>query len=116
MYDAQAGRCKLSGTSIRSVRSGDKVMKRTSRAVQLGWFGLMAVGAGYLHVQAQGRAKAEDPAPAGVAPRAVLDKYCVACHNERLKTAGLMLDRMDVGHVGDSAEIWEKVARKFRTH
>src|ERR1700737_4765181 len=112
MYDAQAGRCKLSGTSIRSVRSGDKVMKRTSRAVQLGWFGLMAVGAGYLHVQAQGGARAEDPAPAAVAPRAVLDKYCVTCHNERLKTAGLMLDRMDVEHVGESPAYGEKYAPK----
>ena len=26
--------------------------------------------------------------------RAMLDKYCVTCHNERLKTAGLMLDRL----------------------
>ena len=26
------------------------------------------------------------------APRAVLDKYCVTCHNQRLKTAGLTLD------------------------
>jgi Protein of unknown function (DUF1592)/Protein of unknown function (DUF1588)/Protein of unknown function (DUF1587)/Protein of unknown function (DUF1585)/Protein of unknown function (DUF1595) len=46
--------------------------------------------------------------------RAVIDKYCVTCHNERLKTAGLMLDKADVGHVGSSPEIWEKVLRKLR--
>jgi Protein of unknown function (DUF1592)/Protein of unknown function (DUF1588)/Protein of unknown function (DUF1587)/Protein of unknown function (DUF1585)/Protein of unknown function (DUF1595)/Cytochrome C oxidase, cbb3-type, subunit III len=45
--------------------------------------------------------------------RAVIDKYCVTCHNERLKTAGLMLDKADVGHVGSSPEIWEKVLRKL---
>ena len=47
--------------------------------------------------------------------RAVLDKYCVACHNQRIRTAGLALDAMDVGRVGDAAEVWEKVIRKMRT-
>jgi hypothetical protein len=46
--------------------------------------------------------------------RAFIDKYCVTCHNERQKTAGLMLDKADVGHVGSSPEIWEKVLRKLR--
>ncbi len=48
-------------------------------------------------------------------PRALLDQYCVTCHNERLKTAGLLLDRSDVGHVGAGAETWEKVVRKLRS-
>jgi Protein of unknown function (DUF1592)/Protein of unknown function (DUF1588)/Protein of unknown function (DUF1587)/Protein of unknown function (DUF1585)/Protein of unknown function (DUF1595)/Planctomycete cytochrome C len=47
-------------------------------------------------------------------PRAVIEKYCVTCHNERLKTAGLMLDKADVDHVGSNPEIWEKVVRKLR--
>jgi len=47
-------------------------------------------------------------------PRAVIDKYCVTCHNERLKTAGLMLDKADVDHVGSNPETWEKVLRKLR--
>ncbi len=72
----------------------------------MGLFGLTAVGAGYLHVQA---------APAAVPAREVLDQYCVTCHNARLKTAGLLLDQMNVEHVGDAAEAWEKVARKLRT-
>src|SRR5215813_13983452 len=46
--------------------------------------------------------------------RALLDQYCVTCHNERAKTAGLMLDKMDVDHVADNAETWEKVIRKLR--
>ena len=29
--------------------------------------------------------------------RALLDRYCVTCHNQRLKTAGLELDRLDPG-------------------
>jgi Protein of unknown function (DUF1592)/Protein of unknown function (DUF1588)/Protein of unknown function (DUF1587)/Protein of unknown function (DUF1585)/Protein of unknown function (DUF1595)/Cytochrome C oxidase, cbb3-type, subunit III len=44
-----------------------------------------------------------------------LTRYCVTCHNERLKTAGLMLDRMDLSRVDEGAEVWEKVVRKIRT-
>src|SRR5215831_17454210 len=46
--------------------------------------------------------------------RAFLNQYCVTCHNEKAKTAGLMLDRLDVDHPGDNAETWEKVVRKLR--
>ncbi len=45
--------------------------------------------------------------------RAMLDKYCVICHNQRLKTAGLMLDTMNLDRVSDNAETWEKVLRKL---
>ena len=44
--------------------------------------------------------------------RAVLDRYCVSCHNERVKTANLMLDRVDVTDPGANPEVWEKVMRK----
>jgi cytochrome c551/c552 len=46
--------------------------------------------------------------------RAVLDQYCVTCHNQKLKTAGLMLDKLDLAQVGEHAEQWEKVVRKLR--
>ena len=45
---------------------------------------------------------------------AVVTKYCATCHNERLKTAGLMLDKADLSNVSSSAEVWEKVVRKVR--
>jgi hypothetical protein len=51
---------------------------------------------------------------ATLAPRALLDKYCVTCHNEKLKTAGLLLDRADPTNVALDAETWEKVVRKLR--
>jgi len=47
-------------------------------------------------------------------PAAVINKYCVTCHNQRQKTAGLMLDSMDVANVGDNPAAWEKVVRKLR--
>src|SRR6478609_3279291 len=46
---------------------------------------------------------------------ALLNQYCVTCHNQRLKTAGLMLDSMDFDHVEKDADTWEKVVRKVRT-
>jgi mono/diheme cytochrome c family protein len=48
------------------------------------------------------------------APKAVLDTYCVTCHNEKLRTAGLALDRLDVTNPGANAEVWEKVVAKLR--
>jgi hypothetical protein len=45
--------------------------------------------------------------------RDVLDKYCVTCHNQRLKTGGLTLDARDLSNVSADAEIWEKVVRKL---
>ena len=53
-------------------------------------------------------------APSLPSQRTVLDQYCVTCHNQKLKTAGLMLDKLDLAHVGEHAEEWEKVVRKLR--
>ena len=46
--------------------------------------------------------------------RALLNQYCIGCHNEKLKTAGLMLDKLDLAHPGQDPEAWEKVVRKLR--
>jgi hypothetical protein len=54
------------------------------------------------------------PGVPGATPRALLDQYCVTCHNEKLKTAGLMLDALDLARLGDQAEIGEKIVRKLR--
>jgi cytochrome c551/c552 len=45
---------------------------------------------------------------------ALINQYCVTCHNERAKTAGLMLDKLDIDHAGEHADAWEKVVRKLR--
>src|SRR5436309_10604935 len=41
--------------------------------------------------------------------------YCVTCHNDRLKTAGLSLQALDLSNVPEQARVWEKVARKLRS-
>src|SRR5262245_33235333 len=56
-------------------------------------------------------AQAQRPAPA-----AVLEKYCVTCHNARLKTAGLVLDTTELTRVSTRPELWEKVVRKLRSY
>jgi Protein of unknown function (DUF1592)/Protein of unknown function (DUF1588)/Protein of unknown function (DUF1585)/Protein of unknown function (DUF1587)/Protein of unknown function (DUF1595) len=58
----------------------------------------------------------QQPAPAvATSPqRALLDQYCVTCHNDRLKTAGITLDKMDVDHVAIDAATWERVVQQLR--
>ena len=46
--------------------------------------------------------------------RAFLDKYCVTCHNQRAKTAGLTLDQLDLAQVAPNASLLEKVVMKLR--
>jgi mono/diheme cytochrome c family protein len=41
--------------------------------------------------------------------------YCVTCHNDRLKTAGLSLQHLELADVPEHADVWEKVARKLRS-
>src|SRR5436190_3143112 len=52
--------------------------------------------------------------PAGGPQRALLDKYCVTCHSDRLKTANLSLQNADLTQVPAHADLWEKVIRKLR--
>ena len=46
--------------------------------------------------------------------KAMLDSYCVRCHNERTMTADLSLDNKDLANVAVDAETWEKVLVKLR--
>src|SRR5262245_28193073 len=46
--------------------------------------------------------------------RALIDQYCVGCHNSRTKTANLMLDQLDLTHLSAHADIGEKIVRKLR--
>jgi mono/diheme cytochrome c family protein len=51
--------------------------------------------------------------PAGDA-KVFFDKYCVTCHNQKLHTAGLALDSLDISKPGTQAEVWERVIAKLR--
>ncbi|MCZ6489178.1 MAG: DUF1592 domain-containing protein, partial [Acidobacteria bacterium] len=81
----------------------------------LAWMGIALVGVGAVSLQASSQQPAGPVAPPASPQRALLNRYCVTCHNEKLKTADLMLDQMDVENVSEGAEVWEKVVRKLRT-
>jgi len=68
-----------------------------------------------LHVQGSPGGR-QDPARVGSSPdiRAVFDQYCIKCHNDKTKVAGLALDSVDVTNPAANAEIFEKVIVKLR--
>ena len=61
-------------------------------------------------------ASAQDPStPAAAGSHAAaVNRYCVSCHNEKLKTGDLVLNNVDAENPAAAPEIWEKVVRKLR--
>jgi mono/diheme cytochrome c family protein len=98
--------------------------------VVVAWVLTVAVSGGYfLQLQPARAQQAPAPAAAGQSPagpatsagapvesphRLLLRRYCTSCHNERLKTANLALDTLDVSRVSAAPEVWEKVVWKLR--
>ena len=82
----------------------------TKRSVLLLRAGVVLV----MLVATAGMATAGQAAPNATPERALLDRYCVACHNDRLQTAGLELDTADVTDVAADPALWERVVRKLR--
>ena len=54
-------------------------------------------------------------APPAAAHQAVLSKYCYVCHNDRLKSGGLVLSALDISAPAKNSGSWEKVIRKLGT-
>ena len=65
---------------------------------------------------AQGR-NAPAPAHLVLAPddQTLVKRYCLGCHNDRLKTANLTLEGISVEPIGSAPAVWEKVVRKLRS-
>jgi len=57
------------------------------------------------------RAETADSSP----HRALLNTYCVSCHNQRLKTGGVMFDSLDLSQLAGHEDVWEKAVRKLRS-
>ena len=66
--------------------------------------------------RAQATAKAVPPTPVAAAAdqNAVIKRYCVTCHNDRTKPAGLSLEKFDAAHAAENAEIAERMIRKLQ--
>ena len=58
--------------------------------------------------------RSTEPSPARDDTRATVDKFCVTCHNQRLRTGALALDLPDLANVPAHADVWEKVIRRVR--
>ncbi len=59
------------------------------------------------------RAQTPDASPLA-AHQQLLNRYCITCHNQRAKTAGLALDALSLSNVAADAPTWEKVVVKLR--
>ena len=73
---------------------------------------VVGVAATVAAAPAAGQPAAE--AGAGVDGQALIDRYCVTCHNDRLETGGFSFEPLDVAAVAAHPEAWEKVVRKLR--
>jgi mono/diheme cytochrome c family protein len=63
----------------------------------------------------QNRAIGQSPAATESDPqRAMLNTYCVGCHNTRVRTGGIAFDALDPQTAADNAQTWEKALRKLR--
>ena len=54
------------------------------------------------------------PATAAATEQALLDRYCLRCHNDRTLRGGLSLDGVALDAVADHVDVWEKAVRKLR--
>ena len=75
---------------------------------------IVVVGGASASLASQGQTGRQASNSAVLKPRALVDQYCVTCHNQRVKTAGLVLEDMDLNEVGENAEVWETMVRKLR--
>ncbi len=88
--------------------------------------GSPSLGQPSVHLPAAPAGRAEPASPESV--RRLLDRYCVACHNERrvtvagvsasvldaqLRSAGLALDVVDTDRPDADAELWERVIARL---
>ncbi len=61
------------------------------------------------------QAPAKSAANAVEDPQTFFNTYCITCHNDQLRTAGLAIDTLDPAHPGANAATWEKVIVKLRS-
>lgn len=89
-------------------------MSRNSARSISGRLTVLVIAGGLAALGAQPQQPAGDRPPAAAPQRALINQYCVGCHNAKLKTGGLVLDTVDVENVSQDPEVWEKVLHKVR--
>src|SRR5215471_12296839 len=76
-------------------------------------FLVLIAGLAFLQTRAVGQTPARTTL-AGDSHGAMIDAYCVDCHNATMKTGGVVFETLDIKHPEANAEIWEKALRKLR--
>ena len=96
-------------------RVGSMTRRLTPATGTVGFALLAVVLAGAPAAQAQAESAAASAAQGPNAPPhgPLIERYCVTCHNERLRTAGVVLEGLDVSNVAPGAATWERVLRKL---
>jgi mono/diheme cytochrome c family protein len=90
-------------------------MKRTLLASSIVFVAMACASVVAQRAPAQPPATSSEPGfMAGPSQQALLKQYCITCHNDTLKTGGLVLDTMRADRMAADAETWEKVIRKVR--
>ena len=74
----------------------------------LAWVGAVCIEGSQSPVRLKADTTAANPA------RELVSKYCVTCHNERVKTAGLLLDKA-ADQIASDSDTWEKVVVQLRS-
>jgi mono/diheme cytochrome c family protein len=93
-------------------------MKKTLLAI--GCATILSAGLAVNGQTARQPAQSSLSSDAAAAPRALINQYCLACHSEKAKAAGvdsarkLSLDSLDLAKVREDAPTWERVVRKLR--
>ena len=73
-----------------------------------------AAVAGPFGVPVPGARLAAQTANSAQTHQALIDGYCVTCHNPRTRAGNLTLETLDLTEVPQSAEVWERVIQKLR--
>jgi hypothetical protein len=99
-------------------------MKHLRSGRNMGWVGVIAL-ATMVSLQARppGRSSSAGPVTRGAAEsgptnpaafKPVIQRYCLTCHNQQAKAAGLTLDTADLATPSANADLWEKAIRTLR--
>src|SRR5678816_2625365 len=90
------------------MHSRTSTWRALTMAACVAWIGAVCLeGAPQTEVRLKADTTSTTPA------RALISKYCVTCHNERLKTANLLLDKAD-DQIANASDTWEKVVVQLR--
>jgi mono/diheme cytochrome c family protein len=79
-----------------------------------GWMGSLSLVSSAVSPRRQTQTSSATAVVTAASAKATFEKYCIGCHNQRLHTANLALDTLDVAAPPAHAEQWEKVIAKLR--